>query len=126
MIKANELRIGNLVYYKITDNFDERKEWLEVCKIDHDDLRILGIKDEMNQDYQPIPITEDWLLKFGFEKDVNLQFYKNFKNNKTVIIDFCFICLLGNFHVKINYVHELQNLYFALTKTELSCLNLEK
>ena len=126
MIKANELRIGNLVEYKITDKFDERKEWWEVSEIDADDIHWLSKVDTNDDDFKPIPLTENWLLKFGFEKDVNLQFFKNFKNNKTVIIGFGFICRLGSSHVKINYVHELQNLYFALTKTELSCLNLEK
>jgi hypothetical protein len=112
MIKANDCRYGNYIEYGGSITKLNEKEMCHFFRFP--------------ETYKPIPLTEDWLFKFGFEKDLNLQFYKNFKNNKTVIIDFCFICLLGNSHVKINYVHELQNLYFALTKTELSWQNLEK
>jgi hypothetical protein len=66
-MEAKDLRIGNLVNYKIVDKLDSRKEWYEVSKIDIDDLRVLQVKDEMNQDYKPIPLTEEWLLKFGFD-----------------------------------------------------------
>ena len=66
-MKASDLRIGNLYYYRVLDQLDPKKEWFEVSKIDYDDLRVIAIKDEMNQDYQPIPLNEEWLLKFGFE-----------------------------------------------------------
>ena len=114
-MKATELRLGNLVYYKIKDSMDERLEWDEIAHIDWDDLRILT-NFENNSDYKPIPLTEEWLLKFGFDKAVNGWWSS----------DEIFSYRDGYFgfgvdrHTKIQYVHELQNLYFALTGEELT------
>ena len=66
-MKATELRIGNLIEYKIEDELDERKEWLEVSKVDFQDLTWLDSNPE-DADFRPIKLTEEILLKFGFEK----------------------------------------------------------
>lgn len=144
---ANELRIGN---YILSLGYDEdsngnifhEEEGDEVTKVTAQTLfywksTILG--------YEPIPLTEEWLLKFGFEfydyelddeEDVEENetgIYKSYRLNKSKFlyyavfinsdntIDFCvkprwcdYVAL--NF---IQYVHQLQNLYFALTNTEL-------
>ena len=121
-VTDKEFRIGNFINYRIVDKMDERKEWLEVSEIDHDDLRIFGIKYETNQDYQPIEITEDWLCKLGFNKTggtyefidglVELVFHKGE----------VFEVIEGQWksfkHIK--HLHQLQNLYFALTGRELT------
>ena len=120
MINAKELRIGNLVEYKITDKLDERKEWWEVSEIDADDIHWLSKVMPEDEDFRAIPITEEWLFKLGFINDKVLEFYRNDFTDSTIIIDYNFICLLGYSHVKLNYVHELQNLYFALTQRELT------
>ena len=73
---------------------------------------------------QPIELTKEWLLKFGFEKKYDdLNWY--IKGN------YCFSFLkeldLIVFKIKnqtvgictIKYVHQAQNLYFALTGEEL-------
>ena len=70
----------------------------------------------------PIPLTEEWLVKFGFD---NLgaygwgigYFHIRFRN----IHKFYFP--LKNRLVRIKHVHKLQNLYFALTNEELTILN---
>ena len=120
MIKANELRIGNLIEYRISDRFDKRKEWWEVSEIDADDIHWLSKVMPEDEDFKAIPITEEWLFKLGFINDKVLEFYRNDISDSTIIIDYNFICLLGYSHVKLNYVHELQNLYFALTGSELT------
>jgi hypothetical protein len=135
-MKANDLRIGNLVNYLIIDEMDERKKWFEVSEIDYDDLRIIQNKHEVNQDYQPIQLTEEWLLKFGF-------FVENF--DYSIPISDCEVVWLtlipqdeectaysvcvtqtdedeldqNVFLSDISYVHQLQNLYYALTNKEL-------
>ena len=109
-MKANELRIGNYVYY-------------------NDDNDILIIKMIRNRDYDfyPIPLTEDWLLKFGFED--------NKYNDQILIIPFR-TASQGNFpgewevillasapyslRHRIKYVHQLQNLYFEFFDEELT------
>ena len=116
-IVANELRIGNLFNYdpKIK-NFP-----LKPTSIDIDDIRLCQEGQwEWHQFYTPIPITEEWLLKFGFEKTS----LGHFKKQGIILLveDFYYICLLGNTSVIIKYVHQLQNLYFALTQKELTII----
>jgi len=130
-MKASDLRLVNLVNYRIVDEFDERKEWLEVSTIDYDDLRILEIENINNQDYQPIKLTEEWLLKLGFNKLENHipTYYKCFGDlilddyefSFNISVDWklnYFITVFGR-KITIKYVHQLQNLYFALTDEEL-------
>jgi hypothetical protein len=124
-MKATDLRIGNLFYYRVVDQLDERKEWFEVSEIDYDDLRVIGIKDEMNQDYQPIPITEEWLLKFGFKKYITGDIYPTFTKNMLNWNDGIFYLIRYGFINHIKHVHQLQNLYFALTGIELTIKDLQ-
>ena len=69
---------------------------------------------------QPIPLSHEWLVRAGFE----------WKNHGLRKDNFCIrqfgeklsIFLSNesfNFEVKIPYVHQLQNLFFALTGKEL-------
>jgi uncharacterized protein YukJ len=74
----------------------------------------------------PIPITEEWLLKFGFTRIKSKTTYCDdgfidvwnkdgfLLDDKGVLIEYT-----ENF-VRIYYVHQLQNLYFALQGEELS------
>jgi hypothetical protein len=105
-MEAKELRIGNIVKY-------ENTVYLHGGKITEVDNIIQGETDY----YEPIPLTEDWLLKFGFEK-TSLHYFRK----AGVLIqaeDNCYECYLGSVVAKLEYVHQLQNLYFALTGTEL-------
>lgn len=77
-LKAKELRIGNYVEYRIEDELDSRKEWWEVTVIDSDDINWLEKESPESTDYRPIPITEEWLLNFGFKKlGNNFSFLEN-------------------------------------------------
>ena len=74
MIKANELRIGNLVINAKGEN------------IIVDNITI-GICFGLPKTYKPIPLTEEILLKCGFEKrdvslmtkELNVIAYTNYK-----------------------------------------------
>jgi hypothetical protein len=75
----------------------------------------------------PIPLTEEWLLKFGFKesgRDINIiHWYNGVIYLNSYELDFNGYWLRyyrGRIHCKINYVHQLQNLYFALTGEELT------
>jgi hypothetical protein len=121
-MKANELRIGNLV---LTDRNNSIKTIVEV-RLFMSSVEYISTdtnyKHQSMVDYErliPIPITEDWLLKFGFEHDSDLVnslcksgIWFNVKNMEATF--------LSQKLRKINYVHELQNIYFSLTGEELT------
>ena len=114
MIKANEFRIGNLF---ILPNGD-------IGKISYHEIRLMVVAIE-KPDYQPIPLTEEWLLKFGFEWSIQHQ--AHYLNGFDFVIDICtdYSRVIkykrgGEVMTRIQHVHQLQNLYFALTGEELT------
>ena len=121
MIKPQELIIGNYVEYRIQDELDDRKEWWELSIIDSTDLQILesGIDD----DYRAIPLTEEILLKFGFFKKLGNYELENFRFHISQPMNFDGFVFCEGYSVitdKIQFVHQLQNLFFALTGEELT------
>lgn len=135
MIKANELRIGNLVLDSNKDNpyFHqvvriETKEYTDWNSGDEFNIVCLleGTKDSYFEMIpSPIPLTEDWLVKFGFVNN-SISIYGIDKTlNVSAVVDGNYYLYLddvfGSFYDlnSIQYVHQLQNLYFALTGEEL-------
>ena len=121
-MKANELRIGNYVYDTLG----------KVNKIDLEAITYIVIKPH-NQ-VKPIPLTEEWLLKFdmeftdGFSSSRKL-YLNNYENDisKITYSPKEGLLRLSNGDTKgtmliphIKYVHQLQNIYFALTGIELT------
>jgi hypothetical protein len=112
-MKANELRIGNWIYSKTYSKEIQMKSFFGLCNV------------EASPDlFKPIPLTEEWLLKLGcievYEnafQDVDLTFIVEFKENKFIVYLICPMPWIELEHIK--YVHQLQNLYFALTGEEL-------
>ena len=116
-MEAKELKLGNFV--KLIHG---EKPFNVVLSINEEYISV----DEITFDYterievEPIEITKDWLLKFGFKRSENDSWFdKDFisiskSNNVSIFLKEWF-----KLDVKIKYVHELQNLYFALTKKEL-------
>lgn len=113
-MKTNELRIGNLVY--VTDNLTNLI-FKEITPINiHNLMHLTGWdKSPIDIEFEPIPLTEEWLVKFGFKplvKDWQIKGLilhtrkRGFVVNKKIPI--------------VKYVHQLQNLYFALTGEELT------
>lgn len=112
---ASELRIGNLI-------FDDYREIVV-------DVHINILRSIINNNpcfYKPIPLTEEWLLKLGFQEHPNDYYYfGGYKirfdlDNDLNPIKFCFLFFdIGDWEMEIKYVHQLQNLYFALTGEEL-------
>ncbi len=113
-MRKEELRIGNWVDLK-----HEKYEY-ESFQFDFD----MGLKMEY---IKPIPLTEDWLLKFGFDlinneyhqsRNHDLKLHWTVNKNK-MIPEFNEKRFVTGYDFK--YVHQLQNLYFALTGEELIC-----
>lgn len=117
-MKVEELRIGNLydnngepcivTPWTIQEVFEAERSW---CK--------------------PIPLTEEWLIKLGFEHYNQLGY--NIKNNNFEIdiwfddngtindIQLSSTNISGAYpNIKnFQYLHQIQNLYFTLTGEEL-------
>ncbi len=67
---------------------------------------------------QPIPLTEEILLKFGFEKKGDFWFVKSGIKIENRNNGFSYFRYLNE--IKILSVHQLQNLFFSLTGEELT------
>ena len=116
MIKANEVRIGNLINYNEGGIF--RVIGIHEFGLDvENDIETAYTEHES---FSPIPLTEEWLLKFGFEvyKFDHKKNQYRFKDRLIVIRDDLF-CDYGT-GVIIKHVHQLQNLYFCLCGEELT------
>lgn len=128
MIAPQELRLRNYVEYKgyfyqvwsIGNNSNPRRE---SYFIDLDSSTIDNhLKGVDSNDVYPIDLTEDWLLKFGFEKISSNVFRRNdYDVLLTKIETRLVICNYMDIppSAKLKYVHQLQNLFFALTGEEL-------
>ena len=118
-MEAKELRIGNTILYKVKIIDISMVGLFQLYHVsdNHADSKTDNLQ------YEPIPLTEEWLLRLGFEKE-NATYIKKgslrlFKNTcRDASGDFDGYC--ENRTVAIcRYVHQLQNLYFALTGLEL-------
>jgi hypothetical protein len=113
-MKAEELRIGN--YYNKNG---------EIKQITPSD--IIEVWESERIWCKPIPLTEEWLLKFGFElKKVSMggREYEGWRNfsfhlDTNYIKNTLFYHWMGG-NIEIKHVHQLQNLYFALTSEALT------
>jgi hypothetical protein len=107
----NELRIGNYVLY---ENPHSDRVVVQVKAVDFQ----LG-----THNLHPIPLTEECMVELGLKITKSKSFYfwyssifsveKDTKNFKVYVTGGYCIC-------EIKYVHQLQNLYFALTGQEIT------
>ena len=120
-MKATELRVNNW-YKSVKFNIPvpcDLVDFYELC------VRSDGAYGDPPIDdmFEPIPLTEEWLLKFGIYEPIGIH-NSMFSgliivewNEYTKLYEFC----VGDISlVFIKYVHQLQNLYFALTGEELT------
>jgi hypothetical protein len=137
-MEAKELRIGNWI-------IDYEAEPEETIYYQVEEIQRLSNNKALNQtlgvtyrkgscwtcDIEPIPLTEEWLLKFGFEKGEDEYNFNGFdlenRNtdlflsvDKIIKLKDNFGCwYFGAYLRELKHVHQLQNLYFALTNREL-------
>jgi hypothetical protein len=121
-MKANELRIGN--YVNIEGDVVKVKEIYEKSiHYANSEYESFATEDFI----QPIELTEEILVKIGFEKfvksfrmelsgcrldyfiDKTLYIYKKHTN----------CCLIKDLEIKCEYIHQLQNAHYLLTNEEL-------
>ena len=119
---AKELRLGNYIKYSgsIFGNGDG------IVYAIQDDLIIIHNGNTLYLDeLKPIPLTEEWLVRFGFVYCKNYDEYRyKEKTNwfgifKSENDDWLFE-KPNMSSVVLTSVHQLQNLYFSLTNEELT------
>ena len=108
-MEAKELRIGN---------------W--VARFGKTHFQITCVEEGNFPTLEPIELTEGWLIKLGFgywedvgqwyspDEDCTLRLDHYTKGDEDKLGFF-----EDEYAVKVKYVHQLQNLYFALTGEEL-------
>lgn len=123
-MKQTELRIGNYIRatLAVLDDMD----------INQPEFTERTIKDGKDIDnakwFEPIPLTDEWLLKFGFDNSEPESWKKDDFEFFTVIVgkkipnhlNYRGIGIWNTFLNGEFKVHQLQNLYYALTGTELT------
>lgn len=113
-MRGNELRFGNLIFWD-GELYDVKRSFFDQYSDD---------------EIEPIPLTEEWLERFGFRKghlfdtvlylsstnwhisSHNGIYQLNYKESPSE--PWIPVCK------DMKYVHQLQNLYFALTGEELT------
>ena len=126
-MEKKELRIGNFV----TDKWAKECIWpvvsLKKNKCLYGDFWC------SYENLKQVSLTEDWLKRFGFEKDFDTPFLDDYEYVKvvregntetqipaiTITISKDFELYNGIYSQTVKSVHQLQNLYFALTGDEL-------
>jgi hypothetical protein len=127
-MRAEDLRIGNLVY------IPQLKKHSQIGVIEENGrftTKNYSSSFSSIECLQPIPLTEEWLLKFGFncvsDHNPNKKVFRlNFGYFKE--LNFAVNSEYGELnyfrynggYTNIKHVHQLQNLYFALTCEELT------
>jgi hypothetical protein len=144
MIEAKDLRIGN--------NFQNDEGNILTCfgvaPVDDSDQFNIWYGNELGfilleEEAKPIPLTEEWLVKFGFDRlDHANEYGEGFvsahgwcakysidglrilqpseKSNWADKQDSFSIIGLNDVNLWVKHVHQLQNLYFALTGEQLT------
>lgn len=124
MIRTGELRVGNIVKCKVSND----ASFYEVLALDGWHLKIMldGVRKGVwypEEKIKPIQLTEKILLRFGFEKSLLSNNYWHIAQHKS----FCLklgkdidetltpdLFYLEEYLVPVYNLHQLQNLYFTL------------
>lgn len=125
MINPKELRIGNIV----ASNYFEEDVYFIIEELRAEQAIVRSLKHGSsapllyNNEIRPVEATEEILTKFGFNRNglVSNNGSKMTIHHKEPIypngrIYWNSWCILNSIP---KYLHEIQNIYFSLTKTEL-------
>ncbi len=135
-MKANELRIGNLINVSCPES-----KYLPFKQVSIEPFNTHHLTDILKENtkwvYEPILLTEEWLIKAGYSLKIDTSPY-NYRiclskmifyirygkfttdGGKTYITGFNALFIGNRFIRVIRYVHELQNLHYDLIGKELN------
>jgi len=127
---VKELRIGNIISVndEVKKELEEESYLINIFEIkrleDDGDISVYNTIENLYEnlgihEINPIELNKEWLFKLGFENDFEYEFRK-----KGVVIKYedcleIYEFIFNDNCIEITNVHQLQNLYFALTGTEL-------
>ena len=148
-MKTTELRIGNYIKGIYETEIDRGNGIIEDAEC-FEEVRVVGLDSvnfseysiwvedgsrEIYDSFEGIPLTEEWLIKFGFESirytynwgGFNKIIYYHINKDDLHIeksgFDGLWDCIIETeFIAQMKYVHQLQNLYFSLTNKELEII----
>lgn len=112
-MKSTELRIGNLV-------LDKKDREITIITVAHINEGLINYW--MENVYLPIPLNEEWLIKFGFKEKHVFEMVSEWSIGEHRVQSDAEIFIWMGYKggVQLRFVHQLQNLYFALTSKELT------
>lgn len=124
-MQSSELRVQNLVKRKSDGLIYKVVEILEytVTIVPINGESYFKTKDRVIfEDIEPIPLTPEILEKAGFKQAISNDkiWLLRIGDTNLMLRDGEAWSYVGPIPLKINYVHQLQNLIFALTGTELT------
>ena len=122
-MEAKELRIGNYVTYMFdVDKIESIGDQTVLINNNYNPVNLINI--------HSIPLTEEWLLKFGFDHIKGFNYFERNSLRFEFVIDTYNVIYYNTtfkediyLDTEIKYVHQLQNLYYALTGKELEIQN---
>lgn len=137
-MEAKKLRIGNLIGIKETalhaDGCNHLEEIFEIEELKKDVVHFKGFHaGEYYKDLKGIELNAGLLSLYGFDDSEYKEGYTGVEFRTNLILDFVltkplklgewqknYVFELGNHRfIQVDYLHELQNLFFAITTTEL-------
>lgn len=136
-MQANEIRIGNYVadrggkvwqidHWEYKDKVSAKPDEVEFLKLK---MPIHPLTEYVNE-LKPVALTEKWLLGFGFTKssagkEGEYNFVEYYEKNSLCICNWGDGFVMSNafargLRINLKSVHQLQNLFFAITGKELT------
>lgn len=119
-MKATDLRIGNIIY--------NTKGQVDVVNLDA--LKYIQDYERIHQASE-VSLTGEWMHDFGFSSSFTTDPQERPASKKYEINNFTiyqvdedkqeFVFFAEKHSIDVKYVHQLQNLYFALNGEELTC-----
>lgn len=132
-MEQQELRIGNLIEYKKTSipNNPEKVKAISDQTIVVESA--MGVVGDNKDEFRGIPITPEWLDRLGFISEYKVapaiasweEYYHPWYSNFIIQLDGTweytkdFYVVLSTEKIELKYIHQLQNLFYALNSYEL-------
>lgn len=112
MIKITELRVGNIVYQKTLSAVEEKT----IHPLDFGTKHYDG-----ELDFMPINLSAEWLVRLGFKiiYETTFETTENYFRIRKINNEYFWLNNDECPDIELKNIHQLQNLYFALTEKEL-------